>query len=90
MVGFPDPPRMIIFQQSKIAFDCFPLFLFEMVKQKLKMCLVFSKGQRKFTTRTNVSKYVGKVSFQKSGISTSSISVSLPSLLLKCKRIFAR
>ena len=59
-------------QQFKIAFGIFPLFLHEMVEQKLIMCLVFSKGQRKFITRTNVSrtndywvKYIEKVSFQK-------------------------
>ena len=34
----------------------FLFFLHEMVKQKLIMCLVFSKGQRKFTIRTNVSR----------------------------------
>ena len=55
MVGFPDPPGMIIYNNLKSHLMFF-LFLLEMVKQKLKMCLLFSKGQRKCTTKTNVSR----------------------------------
>ena len=74
VVGFPDPPGMIIYKNLKSHLIFFSFFLLEMVKQKLKMCLVFSMGQRKFTTRTNVSrtnhywvKYVVKGFFSKDG-----------------------
>ena len=74
MVGFPDPSGMIIYKNLKSHLIFFSFFLLEMVKQKLKLCLVFSMGQRKFTTRTNVSrtnhywvKYVVKGFFSKDG-----------------------
>ena len=36
VVGFPDPPRMIIFQQSKIAFDFFLFFCLKWGNRNLK------------------------------------------------------
>ena len=54
MVGFPDTPQMIIiYDNLKSHLIFFFLFSYEMVEQKLIMCLVFSKGQRKFFLRDN-------------------------------------
>ena len=56
VVGFPERPLMIVYKNLKSHLHFFPLFLHEMVKWKLIMYLVFSKGQKKFTARTNISR----------------------------------
>ena len=46
VVGFPDPPRMIIFQQSKFAFDFFLFFCLKWWNRNLKCVQYFLRDNK--------------------------------------------